>query len=49
MFHCHTTTKHSTPLYKLENVFSILHMPIKNTVRVYIAKHVRREEDVYPL
>jgi hypothetical protein len=49
MFYCHTTTKHSTPVIQDRNVFSILPMPIKNTVRVYIAKHVRREEDFYPL
>jgi hypothetical protein len=45
MLYCHKQQSDSTPVIQDKDAFSILHMPIKNTISVYIALHVRREED----
>jgi hypothetical protein len=45
MFYCHKTQSDSTPVIQDTDAFSILHMPIQNKISVYIALHVRRDED----
>ena len=45
MFYCYKTTKRFDTVIQDKDAFSILHMPIQNTISVYIALHVRREED----